>query len=248
VVLSATIAAWNVVPGAQAVAAQARTAQPRPAPAREDGEALFRAVFFLQGPLADQVPELRRLKSLNAFRRLTRQQQDAIRTFQTSLIRDIKASNPTFFDDFAKELQTKDRTRISRALVNASQVTKTVVLERNPDVAGFLSRNETALKGALNPVANREYRKTTAPDLKAINRVVSKTAMQEAERTELVYLKGFKVGGATASDPDTDHSIAIALLTFIAVFVIIVIALPITAETGGDLYHEKLVNSLAIRR
>lgn len=246
IALSASLIWSTLQPCVQRVAAQAKPDQMRAA--AQNGETLFRAIYFLEGQTADDVPELKRLKSMDAYRRLNADQQKAIKAFQDSLVRDIRAAKPTFFDDFAKGMQSRDRTRISRTLGQASQTIRTTVLANNPAVARFLARNEASLRKGLVPVAQKEFGRDAGPDLRALNRTISKTAIAEADKTELTWLKGFTLGNQ-ASDPDTDHSIAIALLTFVAVLVIVVIALPITADVGGgSLFHEQLVNSIATRR
>lgn len=240
-----TLALTSLSPVTPAAAGPRRTA-----PQRSDGERLFRAIFFLEGPMADEIPELRRLKSMEAFRKLTPRQEQAVRSFQTRLVRELATANPSLFPDFEKALQSGDRARISRALGDASQAAKDVLRERDPAARRFLDRYEATLIREFRS-SMRDGRQTGPPDLKALQRAVPKAAAQEAERTELVWLKGFKAGGPAASEPqqpDTDHSIAIVLLTFVALFVIVVVALPIVAADGGsDLYHDRLVNSLATR-
>ncbi|NUQ25103.1 MAG: hypothetical protein HUU34_14240 [Saprospiraceae bacterium] len=56
-------------------------------------------------------------------------------------------------------------------------------------------------------------------------------------------------GSAAASDPDTDHNIAVLLLTFVAVVVIWLVALPLTSNFSDDsgLYREQMINSIATK-
>jgi SdpC family antimicrobial peptide len=230
-------------------AARAAAGQIRPSAERPDGERLFRAIFFLEGPLSDQIPELRRLKSIDAFRKITPQAREALRAFQTRLVREMRANNPKFFESFETALQSGDRTKISRALGNASTTAKDALRKGDPGVARFLDRHEATLLREFGAVT-RQLKSSGPPDLRALQRTVPKEVAQEAARTELVWLKGFKIGEPSASDPkpDTDHNIALILITFVAVVVLAFVALPLTApDAGGDLFHERLVNSLAAR-
>lgn len=240
---------WSMVcPAAPAAGGQARPTAA--APERADGQRLFRAIFFLQGPLADEIPELKRLKSMETYRKLTPRQEEAIRTFQTRLMRELTTARPTFFETFEKALQSGDRTRISRALGDASQAAKDVLRQSDPGVARFLDRYETTLNREIRS-SSRDGRASGPPDLKALHRTISKDAVREAERVELVWLKGFSAVGPSSSEPqqpDTDHNIAVVLLTFVAVVVIAIVWLAfVSPDGGGDLHHERLVNALATR-
>lgn len=243
-VVLAVASAWiGLPPGVVGALAQTRPAAPQ-----GDGEALFRAVFFLEGPLAEEIPELNRLKSLEALRRLTPRQQQAVRAFQSRLVEEIRKARPKFFQEFERDIRSGDRARISRTLGAASRLSKDVVRKSDPAAARFLDRHETSLRKSLAPAA-RSAARSGPPDLRAIQRAAPQPTSRDAERVELTWLKGFSIGGQAASDPkpDTDHNIAIALLTFIALFVIVVVALPIVSPDGGGLYHEQLVGSLATR-
>lgn len=240
----AVATAWiGLPPGVVGALAQTRVAAPQ-----GDGEALFRAVFFLEGSLAEQVPELKRLKSLEAWRRLTPRQQQAVRAFQSRLVQEIRKARPKFFQEFERDMRSGDRPRISRALGEAAQLSKDVLRKSDPAVARFLNRQEASLRKSLAPAA-RSAARSGPPDLRVIQRAAPQPTSREAQRVELTWLKGFSIGGQAASDPkpDTDHNIAIALLTFVALFVIVVVALPIVSPDGGGLYHEQLVGSLSMR-
>ena len=183
-----------------------------------------------------------------AFQQLKPRQEEAIRAFQTRLMKELAQSQPTFFDTFGRAIQSGDRARISRALGDASQASKALLRTQDPGVSRFLDRYEFTLTREFRSAA-RKGAASGPPDVKALQRSVPKAAAQDAARLELTWLKGFKAGGPSAVDePDTDHSIAVVLLTFIALFVIVVVALPITSpDGGGGLYHDKLVDGLATR-
>jgi SdpC family antimicrobial peptide len=74
---------------------------------RFDGEAIFRAVFFRQGPVAQALaPVSTLLPSLPA---------SAYDAARAAVLRD----DPSFFVEFATEMQSRDPARVDRALNNA---------------------------------------------------------------------------------------------------------------------------------
>lgn len=240
VALALTIALSNV----GAAAGQRRTDA-----ARTDGEALFRAVFLLEGPLAGEIPQLERLRSMRTSRRLTPRQQRAVQAFETRLIQELRAAKPTFFQSFERDLKTGDRVVISRAIAEASRLARDVMRKGDPAVARFLSRHEASLARAVKSAASSAG-KSGPPDVRALQRAIPPAASRDAEKLELAWLKGFEIGPSASEpqQPDTDHNIAVILLTFIAVVVLALVALPIVAPGGDDdLYHEQLVSSLAVR-
>lgn len=95
-------------------------------PARE-GEALFRGVFFLEGAVAEQVPELRRMKTARALRQLPASQRGTVKTFQDGVISRIQTTSPGFFGQFGACMRGGDRAAIGRCLTNASSLLERVV-------------------------------------------------------------------------------------------------------------------------
>ena len=94
--LLVTVLSWDV-PQSRWAMAQTR----RPAGQVSD-EDLFKAIVFLEGPVADQIPELQRLKSIAAYRELKPEQRKTIQLFQTKLMAELKAKDPNFFATFAQ--------------------------------------------------------------------------------------------------------------------------------------------------
>jgi hypothetical protein len=245
-VLSISLAASSLPAATSSATTQTRT----PAQ-REDGEALFRAIFFQTGPLADEIPELRRVKSIEGVRRLTPQQANAVHVFQSRLVQELRAARPTFFQDFERQLRSGDRARISRALAEAAQLSKQVLEKNDPEAAKFIRRHEAGVRRGLSSAA-RSAPQAGPPDLKALQRALPEEAVRDAERLELTWLKGVTVGETAASDqkPDTDHSVAVVLYTLVLLVVAVVkfAFIPvISADVGGSLYNEQLVDSLASR-
>lgn len=124
--------AWlvRVAPVASSVI-RAQTVQR--APSDEDGERLFRAILFLDGPDVEQVPELRRMRTAQAFRSLTPRQREAINGFQNGVVAEIRASSPDFLPTFGACMRGGDRRAIARCLTDASAMVDRVIV-RSPQL------------------------------------------------------------------------------------------------------------------
>lgn len=95
-------------------------------PAR-DGEALFRGIFFLEGAVAEQIPELRRMRTASARRQLPASQRGTVKTFQDGVISRIQTTSPGFFGQFGACMRGGDRAAIGRCLAGASSLLERVV-------------------------------------------------------------------------------------------------------------------------
>jgi SdpC family antimicrobial peptide len=97
--------------------AQAAT---RPAPAQRavyDGESLLRGLFFGQGPVAQQHPELA----------LTRVEGADAKAMTDRLVADVKRQDPRFPARFAVEVQSGDRVRVRAAVSEAADLLRQAV-------------------------------------------------------------------------------------------------------------------------
>lgn len=121
--LLACLAAWPTPPAAHAQAR--RTVQ------AGDGEAVFRAIFFLEGPQAEQIPELRRMKTARTLRQVPARQRGAIKTFQQGVLGDIRRASPGFFDEFGTCMRGGERRAIARCLADAATLVDRVI-DRSP--------------------------------------------------------------------------------------------------------------------
>ena len=135
VALVACVTAWLVPPSLQAQAT-------RRAPTA-DGEALFRAIFFLEGPASDQVPELRRMKTAREFRQVTPRQREAIAAFQDGVLTEIRASDPEFLRSFGACVGGGDRRAIARCLTDASALVDRVI-----DRSAVLTKSRQDIRAA----------------------------------------------------------------------------------------------------
>jgi SdpC family antimicrobial peptide len=78
-----------------------------------DGETLFNGLFLATGPIADLFPELwSRIE-------LTDQQTQEIAGYAAQFSAHIKNVDPSFYERFAKEIQSGDRLRIAGAVEDA---------------------------------------------------------------------------------------------------------------------------------
>ena len=142
--------------------------------------------------------------------------------------------------------------RISETLASASELALETVKAENPDARKFIDRHSARLQRAA--LASTDSRSKGPPDLKKIKQALrAELSKIEDKKVELAWLKDANVHPVQQPEPnqpDTDHSIALALYTalFVVVILAVVAFLPVlTTKTGGGLYHEQLVNSLAVK-
>ncbi len=127
--LAAALVASSALVSPPPVGAQIRSAsQP------DDGEALFRAIFFLDGAAAAEIPELRRMKSGDELRNVTARQRSAISRFQNGVLAEIRSSEAAFLREFGGCVRSGDRRAISRCLTDGIALIDRVV-ERTPSLA-----------------------------------------------------------------------------------------------------------------
>lgn len=69
------------------------------------GEEIFRALYFLQGELVNELPTSLALKESIAYIKLSRDEEKEINKFYDGLIADIKKADPNYFIDFKSKLE-----------------------------------------------------------------------------------------------------------------------------------------------
>ena len=97
---------------AGAAACTAGADAPTASPAAHDGEAVFRGLFYGEGPVAARLPELTR----GAPRRLETPQAARVRE---GVLARLRAQDPAFLDRFAAAVQSGSHLRVARALDEA---------------------------------------------------------------------------------------------------------------------------------
>ena len=85
-----------------------------------DGVTLYRGLFFASGPVATKIPTLR--KAAPYF-------PAAYKSLEGQMINYMRQKDPTFFDRFAREIQSGDRVRVAEALRSTNKLQKQAVLE-----------------------------------------------------------------------------------------------------------------------
>jgi len=85
-----------------------------------DGVTLYRALFFGSGQLATQIPTLRKI---------TPYYPAEYKSLEGKAIDYIKAKDPSFFDSFARDIQSGDRVKVGQALKRANIVQKDAILD-----------------------------------------------------------------------------------------------------------------------
>jgi SdpC family antimicrobial peptide len=129
------------------------------------GEELFRGLVFLDGPVAERLPELRGSKAatgemtaeqreelagladagmdLAALEQAKRDHYEEFVAVQTEVIDWIAANDPEFFDRFAKEVQSGDHYRVTVAMDDALDMLKLSAWELHGiDVDDFTANDD----------------------------------------------------------------------------------------------------------
>lgn len=96
-----------------------RTAQPT-AQIQYDGITLFRGLFFASGPVLSRVPTMGKVAPYFPAE---------YKNFESQVIRSIQTKDPTFFDRFAKDIQSGDRVRIAAAIKEGNNLHRQSLLE-----------------------------------------------------------------------------------------------------------------------
>jgi SdpC family antimicrobial peptide len=86
---------------------------------RHDGATLFRGLFFGTGPIAAQIPTIRKVAPHLPVE---------YRQLEDQVVRHLQTQDPNFFPQFAKELQSGDHVRVAKELRRARQLNVDAVL------------------------------------------------------------------------------------------------------------------------
>lgn len=91
-----------------------------------DGEELYRALFFLEGPAALLLPEQRvdAAQVQSAFAELSEDEQQIVAELRNQIVDVIKDNDATYFSAFAGDIQSGNPVRVERALVAAFEATQ----------------------------------------------------------------------------------------------------------------------------
>ncbi len=84
------------------------------------GKQLFEGIYFSDGPVANEIQVLRD----NSFKKMVKDRNvlAAARRFQQELIDRITINHPTFYDEFGKQIATRDHKKILSALERANEI------------------------------------------------------------------------------------------------------------------------------
>jgi SdpC family antimicrobial peptide len=162
------------------------------------GEDIFKAVFFLEGKLADKLPSLKnsvqQRGKLYTDEQMSRKEFIEKNKFIEDMITNIQSVNQSFFKNFKREMQSKDVDRINMALNEASNVYIK---------AGLLSKTYgKVFKNAMNIAENIDISKYN---------IHTKEGMEKLKKD----IKDSQVSVST--DPET----------CIALFVVVVVAVAV---------------------
>lgn len=202
--------------------------------AQYDGRTLYRGIVLGAGPVAEELPPIRRLMAgvklatdPAATERLTQ--------FHDRLIASVDALEPTFFGRFEAAMTSKNHLRIQRMLREASELTLSAILtaEENSKVRDALANRE-AIAQAVSERMDRLVRNDPAERAK----------VAEALRA-LYYQSGNDAGG-----PPLDRSMVIAeeecvvLVLVVAVVVAVIIAVVVVIAVEIEVTMAEMTASM----
>src|SRR5437870_2246999 len=82
-------------------------------PETYNGETLYRGLFFASGPVAAKIPTVQRVE---------RYLPPEYKALEDKVVQHIKSTNPTFFPNFEKEIQSGDHLRVAAAISQAAKL------------------------------------------------------------------------------------------------------------------------------
>jgi SdpC family antimicrobial peptide len=112
------------VPPGLAFGNPATQAAQQPAGSKYDGEAIFRGLYFGQGPVADLFPELwKQQRYLDRKKLLTQEDERRMGEIREKIIAGLKAKDRAFFDTFASTLRSGDHLAIQKKVAEVTDLT-----------------------------------------------------------------------------------------------------------------------------
>lgn len=195
--------------------------------AKYSGEEILNGIFFLNGEVANVLPEIK--EKLSFYEVMDKQQKKDLSAVQQVVVNTIKQNDPAFFARFKTDIESKKHTRIKKALETASNLIAEIVNEKYP-----AKRIDIDDKDLMNFSNN--------PSKEEIERAIKKTARSINRKS-----------GSSNSERGTITNVSIAsnvvyIINSIAVIVSMQMV-PISHQRASDiannkLYQEKLVNSI----
>jgi SdpC family antimicrobial peptide len=86
------------------------------------GEQLFKGLIFMDGPVANLIPELRDRMEIKSLVALNKDQLDQEKKMENLIVKQIRANNPAYFDGFRKAMTSGDQQLINATLVGVQDV------------------------------------------------------------------------------------------------------------------------------
>ena len=90
------------------------------------GEEMFRGIFFVEGNYANLIPELKTTQTTYLFQHLSSAEKHSLSSVKNQIINQIKAENPSYFDNFKESLNTSNPIVVKEKLLEA----KTLLTEK----------------------------------------------------------------------------------------------------------------------
>lgn len=139
------------------------------------GEQYFSGLVFVEGPVAQKIPEYRDITSMvHAIGGEPGNQK--ITNFETSIISEIRQKNPGYFEKFKLDILSKDPVRVDKALFDASNIVTKATLIKGITANTNSEKAKDYVENALK--ANQEKFDVLMMDLK--NGKINKDDLQKA--------------------------------------------------------------------
>jgi hypothetical protein len=211
------------------------------------GEVLYRGLFFGQGEVTEQVPELREMFEWQA--NLEPAQRAALTEFMDQVVAVIDRTQPGFFPEFAAAMQSGDHNRISRMTQRATGVTVAALAEI-PSIADWraqIGKNREVVQQELLRLHNEG--RISEGELKAAHKQLALMAAADGE-----------LGGQVLANSSWSRGLALAVVVAVAAYVVyptplalavVVVAAyawawtPVAADTEGHMQREVIIDAIA---
>lgn len=189
---------------------------------------IFKGLFFAEGPVAAQIPELEGVNISN-FIKDDAKLQNAL-DYQQRIFEEVKRSNQDAIDGLSNAINSGNLLKIEQAIGHASQ----------------------AMLEAVNTLSNSEQRAAIEEEIQTMEADLNKTLGPNPSEEDLNQAVSKYMAGLFSSDGYTDIQ---ALILYLVVFFAIAVYAAVYAWTQGprsmvagntnDMYKESIVMSVS---
>jgi hypothetical protein len=217
-------------------------------PWAKDGRSMYRGMFFGEGGIHNDIPEMREVFAWRTT--MDESQHQALATMVDDFVAAIDQANPRFFDEFAKVMRSGDHQRIVDVLNRAGDLT-IAAADLVPDVAGWkekLSNDPDAVQAEILRMQNAgELSEQSAEEVRGmLALMLASDTGSEAQAMAAGWWRGWAVAVALAV------CVALAVPPLIGVVVAVAVAYAwaygwSSISQAAELEKEEVVHAVATR-